>query len=322
MAGATKMNPSMGHDSYPLRTVSQLTGLSPDVIRAWERRYGVVTPGRGPRGARLYSAADVAFLRLLRRVVESGRAIGDVARLSAADLQKLADAAVPSEDAAPDETDDRRREIIRRALEAVNRFDLDSLERHLGHVLVALGSAEFIRTLAGPLMHEVGTRWENGRISIAEEHFIAGVMRNLLASLLRSRGPAQDGAVLLATPPGERHEIGILLAAMIIADAGFKVYYLGIELPSNEVVEAARRSRAVLIGIGLVNGENRKQATASVRTMEESLPGHAELWLGGRAAPAVARELGTTRALVIPDLPTMDREIRRLRTRVASGLDW
>ena len=78
-----------GHDSLPLRTVSRLTGLSADIIRAWERRYGVVAPTRGPRGARLYSTEDVAQLRLLRRAVSSGRAIGDIARLSRGALENL-----------------------------------------------------------------------------------------------------------------------------------------------------------------------------------------------------------------------------------------
>lgn len=313
------MNVAMAHDFYPLRTVSQLTGLSADVIRTWERRYGVVKPDRGPRGARLYGSDDVAFLRLLRRAVESGRAIGDVARLSAAELQRLVDGEVPDDPVAAPETQSGQESAILKALDAVNRFDLESLERDLGHALVALGSTEFVRSLAAPLLHEVGTRWEEGRISIAAEHFVAGVLRNLLGSLLRARGPSHDGVVLLATPPGERHELGILLAAMIITDAGFKLCYLGVDLPPTEIVETARRSGALAAGIGVVNSENRERATASLRKIEESLPTDTEIWLGGSDAPAVAALLGSTRALVILDPQTMDSEIRRLRTRAAAG---
>lgn len=308
------MNPPMVHDFYPLRTVSQLTGLSADIIRAWERRYGVVKPERGPRGARLYTIQDILVLRLLRRAVDGGRAIGDVARLSVAELQNLVDGAAP----VPAEMEKGQDEIVLKALEAVKRFDLDNLERYLGRVLVTFGSGQFIRTLAEPLLHEVGTRWEQGRMSIAEEHFVTGVMRNLLAALLRSPTPDREGAVLLATPPGERHELGLLLAAMVIADAGFKLYYLGIELPPGEVVQATFRSAAVAVGISLINGENRTRATASVRMMEEALPADTELWLGGREAPAVASELGSTRALVVADLQTLDAEARRLRATVGS----
>lgn len=313
------MNLQMAHESYPLRTVSRLTGLSADVIRAWERRYGVVKPMRGPRGARLYTAADVTLLRLLQRVMENGRAIGDVARLSRAELFKLAEHDGNSGliEAADPQRDD---EIIEQALRAVKRFDLDNLERRLGDALVALGSKEFVRSLAAPLLQEVGDRWEDGRISIAEEHFVAGVLRNLLAALLRSRSSSQGGAVLLTTPPGERHELGILLAALMIADASFKLYYLGLELPPEEVVEAARRSNALAVGIGLVNGHNRDRASTDVRILEEALPLETEIWLGGREAPQVAVALGTTRAIVIRDLHSMESELQRLRSRATAGL--
>src|SRR5512143_1122569 len=92
MKAAAKKVP---HEAYPLRTVSATTGLSPDLIRAWERRYGVVSPRRGARGARLYSSADVAHLRLLARVVGAGRAIGDVAGLDRTQLEHLAAGAPP-----------------------------------------------------------------------------------------------------------------------------------------------------------------------------------------------------------------------------------
>ena len=87
MKKATKTG--VPHDAYPLSTVTVMTGLSPDLIRAWERRYAVVAPIRGARGARLYSAADISHLRLLARAVGAGRAIGDVAGLSPAQLQRL-----------------------------------------------------------------------------------------------------------------------------------------------------------------------------------------------------------------------------------------
>jgi methylmalonyl-CoA mutase cobalamin-binding subunit len=110
-----------------------------------------------------------------------------------------------------------------------------------------------------------------------------------------------------------------LLAAMIISDAGFKICYLGVDLPPEEIAEAARRSQALAVAIGLVNGENRQEATDGLRQVEESLPGDTEIWLGGSDAPAVAALLGPTRALVIPDPQTMDSEIRRLRTRAAAS---
>src|SRR5512145_357632 len=129
------MGKKAAHDTLPLRTVSRLTGLSADIIRAWEKRYAVVAPKRGPRGARLYTRADVAHLSLLRRVTAAGRAIGDVAKLGRAEL------------------------------DALERFDFAALDRALASALIGLGTRAFRRLVAEPLLDEVGQRWSDGRLS-------------------------------------------------------------------------------------------------------------------------------------------------------------
>jgi DNA-binding transcriptional MerR regulator len=129
------------HEAYPVRTVARLTGLSPDIIRAWEKRYRVVAPMRGPRGARLYTADDVRHLRLLGQVVASGRAIGDVAELGAAALAALLtttlDATAPPPGAGtPGESTEK---AVAEALAAIERFDAAAVERRLGDALIAFG---------------------------------------------------------------------------------------------------------------------------------------------------------------------------------------
>jgi DNA-binding transcriptional MerR regulator/methylmalonyl-CoA mutase cobalamin-binding subunit len=308
-AGASAM-----HESYPLRTVTRLTGLSPDIIRAWEKRYGVVNPARGPRGARLYTSDDVAHLRLLSRVVSSGRAIGDVARLARAELERLAaDPPVLAREAAAIPAADRRKVVVDTALDALNRFDSAELDRSLGEALMALGSAGFHRHIARPLLEEVGARWQDGRLSVAEEHLVSGMLRNLLAGLIRGRGPAGAPRVLLATPSGERHEFGLLLTSLTFVDAGVGVLYLGVDIPAGEIVEAGRRSGVRVVGLGFVNGDIRQSLLAEARRVERALPAEVELWLGGREARAIASELDQTRALVIDQLDTLEDEVARLR---------
>lgn len=303
------------HDAYPLRTVTRLTGLSADVIRAWERRYGVVTPMRGPRGARLYSADDVAHLRVLARVVAAGRAIGDVARLPRAELERLASAAPAVErEAEPLSLSDQARALVAKALDAAERFDPARLDRSLGEALVVLGTSGFHRLVARPLLEEVGTRWQDGRLSVAEEHLVSGLLRNLLSGLIRSRGQVGEPLVLLATPSGERHEFGLLLTALTLADAGIGIFYLGVDIPAAEIVEATRRSGVRVIGLSVVNGENRQSSVAEARRVERALAAEVELWMGGREARVIVNELGQTRALVLDDLETLEDEVARLRT--------
>jgi DNA-binding transcriptional MerR regulator/methylmalonyl-CoA mutase cobalamin-binding subunit len=303
------------HDLYPLRTVTRLTGLSADVIRAWEKRHGVVTPVRGPRGARLYSSNDVKHLRLLERVVSSGRAIGDVAKLSSQQLDALV---VPAAASAADQSS-KRSDVIERALDAVRCFDSSALDRKLGDALMALGSVEFVRTVVSPLLTEIGDRWNRGQLSIADEHLVSGIMRNLLSGLLRSRAPARKPTVLLATPSGERHEFGLLIAALLVADAGIGVYYLGVDLPAAELAAAARRCDADVVGLGLANQDNHSAAITEVRQIEREISQRCELWLGGPDANSVAAELADTRALVLDDIDKMQGEIERLRAERIAG---
>src|SRR6185369_2194498 len=180
-------------DAFPVRTVARMTGLSADLIRAWEKRYGVVTPVRGPRGSRVYSAADVAHLRLLARVVASGRAIGDVARLDGEALEGLL------RDSRGSAATGRAATLLGRLVDALEQFDVVHLDRQLADALLALGVRDFVRDVAAPLLVEVGERQADGRLTIADEHLVSGIMRNLLSALVRMRAVGTGPAIVLAT---------------------------------------------------------------------------------------------------------------------------
>ena len=308
------------HDALPLRTVSRLTGLTPDIIRAWEKRYGVVAPQRGPRGARLYSAADVAHLRLLRRVVAAGRAIGDVAKLDADELTALAATSEADHNGHSGQRAAVESDVVAHMIGALERFDALALDHYLGEALIVFGAREFIRRVAKPLLEEVGQRWSDGRLSVADEHLLSALLRNLLTGVMRTRGQTGGPVVVLATPSGERHEFGLLLAALTIADAGLGLCYLGTDLPAAEVAAAARRARAAVVGLGLVNGDNHGAAVAEVRRVARELPPATELWLGGRAAAAVAAVMGPTRAVVLDQMTLVETELARVHALPAARI--
>jgi len=308
------------HDALPLKTVSRLTGLTPDVIRAWEKRYGVVSPRRGPRGARLYGASDVARLRLLRSVVSDGRAIGDVARLGEAELARLAESAA-TPDARPTRESGQADPALDGILAAVAAFDAAALHRRLSEALVAMGARRFCQRVAAPLLTEVGTRWADGRFTIADEHLLSGAVRNLLDGIVRIHGPVRGPAVVLATPSGERHEFGLLFTALSVAEAGLAPWYLGPDLPAREIVAAARRAQAIVVGLAIVNGENAQAAVEEVQHVERELPMGTELWLGGSQAPTLAQQLGRTRARVVHDRDAFERELERLRASLPPPME-
>lgn len=301
---------SGAHEAIPLRTVTALTGLSADLVRAWENRYGVVRPVRGPRGARLYSSADVDHLRTLARVVAAGRAIGDVARLRPHELERLAASgpAGPRLEPATAPGSEAMRDDILRCLQS---FDVVGVSRRLGDAVVALGLRRALQEMILPLVQEVGARWQAGTLSIAEEHVLIGVLRELLASLMRSR-VAAGPPIVLAAPAGEQHDIGLLLVALMARDLGVPVVYLGTDLPAREIVDTVERTCARALGLAVVFDDNRVQAVREVRTIQKRLPQQTRLWLGGADAPHVAGALKPFRGVVLGSLDAAEAALQRL----------
>jgi len=303
------------HDTYPLRTVSQLTGLSPDLIRAWEKRYGVVSPERGARGARLYSPDDIAHLRLLARAVGGGRAIGDVAALSRDQLRDLVAAEPPpgiAEEARP-AAPPTAEATVARALAAAERFDVPALTGELGTALAALGTAGFVKQVCGVLLDEAGERCHRGDLSIAQEHVLSSALRTMLHALRQWGRRPTMGHVLLTTAPGETHEAGILMTALLLSEAGVAVTYLGCETPPSDILEAAEHASNIrVVGLGATGDTNIKQAIDCARQLDRGLPASMEIWLGGRVAEAVAERLRSDRIYVIGDDRQLDARIAEL----------
>ena len=309
---ATRRRGAPAHDAFPLRTVAARTGLTPDVIRAWEKRHGVVAPIRGTRGARLYSSADIAHLRLLARVVAAGRAIGDVAALSRPALEQLAaQRALDDRLSESSEAASPREELITRVMERLASFDEAGLTRMLGDAVVALGMPTFVHEVVVPLVYRVGAGWAEGERSVGEEHLLTGTLRNLLGGLLHRR-TTMGRPIVLAAPAGERHEIGLLLVALLARDAGISVVYLGVDLPAADIVLAAERARAVVVGLSIVGAGNRARATREVEAVQMALSRECELWLGGADARALASGIRSSRGLVLDTLSATETELARV----------
>jgi len=285
---------------YGLGAVARLTGLSDHAIRAWERRYDAVRPQRTPGGTRRYTEREVARLRRLRAAVEAGHRIGDVADLDDATLERLvARAPGPMATASP-------RPPREELLQAANALDLRRLESRLSMEMHALGPVAFAREVAGPLLRELGERWERGQSSVAAEHLASSVVRSLLGAALRAGG-GPGPRILFTTPEGERHEFGALIAAVVAAGAGADVAFLGPDLPVDEVAAAAERLRPAAVALSAVciaPGPLRRYLTQLRRRLAEEVA----LWVGGSAAcPEVS---GVTR---IDDLEELPRRVALLR---------
>jgi DNA-binding transcriptional MerR regulator/methylmalonyl-CoA mutase cobalamin-binding subunit len=262
--------------TYPLKAAARLTGLSPELIRAWERRYGVVKPIRTPGGTRRYRATDLDHLRLVKAVVDRGHRIGEVARLDPAELERGAAASpIPSSD------------CLHEILAALERLDGAEAQRLLSLQLSVLGPARFARDFAAPLLREIGERWAAERLPIASEHLATGVLRALMGSALQPSAVNLLGPrIVFATPFGEPHELGLQIAALTALSAGANPIYLGAELPDEELVDSAMRAGAAAMALSLVTIPLDRAAQA-VCAIRGGLPDDIQLWVGGAMASAL-----------------------------------
>jgi MerR family transcriptional regulator, light-induced transcriptional regulator len=197
--------------SYPIRAVAKITGLSLDTLRAWERRYSAVVPERSDRG-RQYGTAHIERLLLLNQLVKKGHAIGGIAVLADDDLKKLLVPPLGRASPEPEPAID----ILGPLLAAIESFDSSRAGDELSRLAAVLSPRDLVYRVVVPLMHEVGARWHDGQLAIAQEHLVSQLLRNLLGSmvqLFRSSNPTMK--MVLATPAGESHEFGILASAML-----------------------------------------------------------------------------------------------------------
>jgi DNA-binding transcriptional MerR regulator len=305
---------------YPIRAVSKLTGISIDTLRAWERRYQVVTPQRDERG-RLYTEADVQHLRLLNARVEQGHAIGRLAALSQEELQGLMASTVTVPDdgvgAMKATRPDQPSLMSDSVMAAIERWDYAEAERELARLAAILAARELVHRVALPLMRRVGEAWHQGRLSMAQEHMTSAMLRNLAGALVPLyRHTSSASKILFATPAGEHHEFGILLSAMLAAGGGLGIVYLGANLPAAEIVAAARRTAPQAVVLGFIGANGAQAGLKELQEVARQLPSQIELWVGGTRGDAAVAGVRKTRALLIEDFEMLELHLIRLGARL------
>jgi methanogenic corrinoid protein MtbC1 len=303
---------------YPIRAVARLTGIPIETLRAWERRYHAVTPDRTARG-RMYSDVEVRRLQLLRAAVEGGHAIGQVAALSDAQLQELAQPA-PGENRASQLAPQSADPNLKPLLNAIDAFDSDTINQELSKLALLLSPADLVHKVVLPLMRLVGENWQNGTCTIAQEHMFSACMRNLLGGLVRLHGTANSaGTLLLATPVDELHEFGILAAAMLAVAQGFRITYLGPNVPADQILTTVEKCMPDIVALGIMKTNATPVVRGEMARLASGLPLPAELWAGGTGAADVLAGVVRSGAFKLDDLVDFERHLSRWRTAHLPG---
>lgn len=298
---------------YPIGTVARVTGISAHTLRVWERRYSAVAPARTPGGSRVYSDADIDKLLLLKKLTALGHAIGRIAHLPEDELRAMAaPGAAPGPPLAERLPTREAADTIRRELmAALEELDVGAGERMLLYAASFFEPRELLLHVVAPIAEQIGTRWAQGTLRIAHEHAASALLRNLLGTMIRATPLHRGGATAVAaTPSGELHELGALMAAIMTMLHGWRVVYLGTGLPAGEIAYAVEQCDASALLLSVVNAPGEDTAR-ELDALLRALPEDVRLIVGGRSARAYAHLLA--RATVAADLADLEPLLTRVR---------
>jgi DNA-binding transcriptional MerR regulator len=281
------MDPPDGPPALRIGELSRRLGVSDHVLRAWERRYGLLQPVRSPGGFRLYSEADEMRIRRMQAHLAHGLSAAEAARAvlrehspAGADLRPAAEPHL----AAPAAS-----ELAAALRQALDAFDEPAAQAVLDRLLSGLSLPTALRDFVVPYLTELGERWERGTASVAQEHFASNVLRGRLAGLAQGWGSGHGPRAVLACPPGELHDLALMVFGIMLNRNGWRIDYLGTSTPVEELTGTADETHPDLIVLAATLPQNFETVAAQLTALARRTP----LALAGAGAtPQIAAAVG------------------------------
>jgi DNA-binding transcriptional MerR regulator/methylmalonyl-CoA mutase cobalamin-binding subunit len=289
-----------------ISAVERETGLSKDVLRMWERRYGFPKPGRDDNGERQYAVGEVTKLRTIKRLMDVGMRPGKIVRCTPAELIALAEQRI-----------ERRKEAVEPALERdiillLQAHDVAGLQHALANLLMRQGLRRFVLEALTALNRAVGEAWIRGTLQIFEEHLYTEQLQVALRTAINAF-PRQSGAprVLLTTFPGEQHGLGLLMVEALLVPDGAQCISLGVQTPLEDIRRAALAHVVDIVALSFSAAFPVRQASDGLALMRRQLPAQVSLWAGGEMTRRVRRTLPGV--ALLPDLATLGGALENWR---------
>jgi len=260
-------------NNFSIKQAAQLSGVSALSIRAWEGRYSVLHPDRTATNRRLYSDLDIEKLILLKKLTLRGHRIGNLARLSTQDLIELVEKSELRENEANVNkvgTISHDVKIITGCIEAIKKYDDKKLTMLLNAASVKYNQIQLVEKVIIPLIEQTGVYWRDGVLRISNEHFASAVITKFLNNL--SDGfKIQETAprIIIATPEGQYHETGALVAASLAASSGWKTTYLGASLPAEDIAAAVKQLRVMCVFLSIVYPDDNPAMNTELKKLRE-----------------------------------------------------
>ena len=244
--------------------LAKRTGVSPELLRAWEQRYGLLQPTRTPGGFRLYSAADEARVQQMQDLVSGGLAAAQAAHL----LLSGGEPAPRTVSASATIVD----EEVTNLTASLDRLDEQAASAALDRLFAAYTVETVLQDVVLPYLHRLGERWEAGEVSVAQEHFASNLLRGRLLGLAQGWGQGQGPGAVLACLPGEHHELGLLAFGVALRRRGWRITYLGTNSPIGAVADIARSLRPSVVVLLSMNPDNFLDHAPETKKLAKQVP--------------------------------------------------
>ncbi|GAB4149905.1 MAG: cobalamin-dependent protein [Ignavibacteriales bacterium] len=286
----------MEKNLYEIKVVSEKTGLSPLVIRAWENRYSAVKPQRTQSNRRLYSEEDIEKLKLLKEATKSGFSIGRISNFSTDKIIEL----INKKEAIKANSANLEDYYLGKSIAAISELNPKKLEKIFHKASVELSQPHFIDKLIVPLIYKIGDMWKSGDLRISHEHFSTSIIKNFLLNIIQNSRPQENAPkIIVTTPSGQLHELGALIAASIASFEGWSVVYLGPNLPAEEIASAVSRLNCKIISLSIVYPLDDTQLDEQLKRLRLLIGDDAKILVGGRGIAGYAKSLKEINAIII-----------------------
>lgn len=280
---SSNVHDKMKEPQFTIAAVERDVGLSKDVLRVWERRYGFPVPDRDPNNERLYPAGQVLRLRLIKRLMDRGYRPGRLVTASVNELEVLAASSTDANSGA-DELD-KLFALIRQHKAAAY---LQAMQQRLARQGLRL----FVQDTVAPLTMRVGLAWEQGRLQVFEEHLFTELTARVLRQAIATVPGGSEPRVLLTTLPKEQHAMGLLMVEAVISLEGAQCISLGTQMPLLEIVDAVAAHQVDVVALSFSAAFPARQVPALLGQLRAALPGTTELWAGGAGVHKLAAPEG------------------------------
>jgi DNA-binding transcriptional MerR regulator len=299
---------------YRMKAVSRLTGVRPELLRMWERRYRLLKPGRADNRYREFDDEDVQLLLYIRQQIDQGRSIGE---LAAEGREALLRRLVPPTAAAAQEPQNTA--LIEELLQYLQHLDMKRLETRLAECAMHCSFATLLHTVFVPLMHRLGELWRAQKMPIVSEHLATILLQQRLLTMLQATAPGVDAPLLLcACPPGEFHTLGLLTFVYTMQQDGWQVCYLGPDLPLGDLLYSCQQLQPALVAVSMTHVTDISRCRAVLHDIDTTVASTYRTFVGGQGIVMHQHSLRLRHALCMPTIQEAQAQARCLQATLVT----